>query len=123
MSSAPYPATRSIPHASQTTFASETTTTNQVDQIGSITGWGKLEGLELQDPLLRGLCINKGPIGRMTFAMYHSTRVMLDGSAIGLDWNAIYRELNIIQLQWNTANTGEVFNEMFSGMNTLQQCY
>ena len=44
-----------------------------------------------------------------------------DGSAIGLDWNAIYRELNTIQLQWNTANTGEVFNEVFSGMNTLQQ--
>ena len=46
-----------------------------------------------------------------------------DGSAIGLDWNAIYRELNTIQLQWNTANTGEVFNEVFSGMNTLQQLY
>ena len=47
--------------------------------------------------------------------------VTSDGSAIGLDWNAIYRELNTIQLQWNTANTGEVFNEVFSGMNTLQQ--
>ena len=47
--------------------------------------------------------------------------MIVDGSAIGLDWNAIYRELNTIQLQWNTANTGEVFNEVFSGMNTLQQ--
>ena len=46
-----------------------------------------------------------------------------DGSAIGLDWNAIYRELNTIQLQWNTANTGEVFNEVFSRMNTLQQIH
>ena len=49
-----------------------------------------------------------------------SSNANTDGSAIGLDWNAIYRELNTIQLQWNTANTGEVFNEVFSGMNTLQ---
>ena len=43
-----------------------------------------------------------------------------DGSAIGLDWNAMYRELNTIQLQWNTANTDEVFNEVFNKMNILQ---